>query len=1500
MRIFKKIGLSMFGALSLFTMSMSAQAAVYNVADYMPLLNTTASDERVYMEENIDPYAAAPTSTTIYFERSGGVLPARVLPTDTNAATVATNVIRQSSGRESLITVDVSGLTFHGEKSFDPIASQSGTNYDYDFIVSPASAATATLTDFTPANLTTPSAMLPAVTDTAVQTQFTRSYASTGESTYGAWADYVTETVTVDDNAGLLHDLSNPAHPDYDAQLVFMWDVANGGSGLGILQGLLKVTIHTVNTSVTDPWSDVNDTVLYLSPGVGEVYSKSTSATWPATQTQRLFGYNVAALSGSVGGTGVATIQVQDMYGNPSSGGYVNAQMNNIDPYTGLVTTDYSALSVYEETPGSGLYKVYFGAGDLLDVNYKGNGYMQEVAPVQDLYTMALASAPAPLVYSLSIPLGTVSGIVSDPAGLPLPGVTVELTDAYANPYVWNQPVRAITDASGTYMANMDPYTTYNLSVPTRLDNYDGTTSPNLPVGLVGGIVDQYGQVVSGVLGAFSVQPAGVLPLNIQVAQGVVISGVVTDPAGLAVSGASINVNNLANPVWLNLNTDSYGQYTATVLLGQYDIQILEGWDPIAGQPLAFTNFGMGGFIDPYGMTTQNWNNRAVFNAVLGTNIVANAQLAVGGDITGVITDPLGLPVANAGVSLQGSGGSTGWGIRTDANGQYAARAAPGQYRVQISEGWDPTTGQLVALPNGGNAGYIDPYAMTTPDWNAANLFTVLAAGTTQANAQLSLLPTITGTVVDPYGLPVANAQVSLQGQLGGSGWVQTDVNGQYTANVVADQYRVQIFEGWDPATGQFAPFTNFGVGGFIDPYGMTTSNWSNAALFNAAGTVATVADVQLLQGGQLTGVVTDPLGLPVANAQVSLQGQLGGNGWAQTDVNGQYTARVAPDQYRVYINQGWDPATGTPVALPNGGAAGYIDPYAMTTSNWLAAKLFDVLPATNTQANVQLSLVPVVAGTVTNNSGVAGSILVDIFFDPYATTVAVPGVAADPVTLAFNILNVPDGTYWVAAYVDVNGNASPNGPDVNEPVTMSPVPVTITGGVVSPTSVNVVIDVVVDSDGDGVGDFWDLYPTNPNFALEPDTDGDGIADLWEIQYFGDLTTANQFTDANGNGILDIQEFTAGANPVAAALNPSFIGTDAAGPIMSVVDSTGVAVQAPVGFFNASVVVLGSTPIDIDGDGINEYAVVAQRTDNLIMCQVRRANGVLVKAFFVTTSSQASVLNVYAAQMDAVAGDELVIGKVRLVDNQPVVTVHNPSTGTKVMETFMFNGNWTASNFFAVDVNGDGIQEVALGGVKLNGLAPVIFPTNRPGVQIRNADGSMSSYVFPMSKNFTGLKYARIDRNGDGVDEVVALGKNINNRWIVQILNAATSATLSVNVILNSPYNPVSLLTGNVDGVAGDEVVIAASLNSNGRAMFDIRNGTSNARINLLYMQPAATAPDQYALSDWNGDGVQDLMVRGTNAAIPSYLIKRSDNTIVYSGMPVGISGINDRYSGGM
>jgi len=80
-------------------------------------------------------------------------------------------------------------------------------------------------------------------------------------------------------------------------------------------------------------------------------------------------------------------------------------------------------------------------------------------------------------------------------------------------------------------------------------------------------------------------------------------------------------------------------------------------------------------------------------------------------------------------------------------------------------------------------------------------------------------------------------------------------------------------------------------------------------------------------------------------------------------------------------------------------------------------------------------------------------------------------------------------------------------------------------GASVSPgTEVDLVISLGPhDTDGDGVVDDEDAFPANPLGAT--DSDADGLGDEWEISFFGNLTTADETSDTDLDGVPDSAEF---------------------------------------------------------------------------------------------------------------------------------------------------------------------------------------------------------------------------------------------------------------------------------------------------------------------------------------------------------------------------------------
>ncbi|MEJ2040544.1 MAG: fibronectin type III domain-containing protein [Desulfosarcinaceae bacterium] len=86
------------------------------------------------------------------------------------------------------------------------------------------------------------------------------------------------------------------------------------------------------------------------------------------------------------------------------------------------------------------------------------------------------------------------------------------------------------------------------------------------------------------------------------------------------------------------------------------------------------------------------------------------------------------------------------------------------------------------------------------------------------------------------------------------------------------------------------------------------------------------------------------------------------------------------------------------------------------------------------------------------------------------------------------------------------------------------------------------------DSDGDGVNDALDAFPSDPDEWLDTDgdgignngdqdDDGDGMTDLWEQQYGLDPLVDDADQDFDGDGLTNLEEFESGSDPSVNPLN---------------------------------------------------------------------------------------------------------------------------------------------------------------------------------------------------------------------------------------------------------------------------------------------------------------------------------------------------------------------------
>ena len=332
----------------------------------------------------------------------------------------------------------------------------------------------------------------------------------------------------------------------------------------------------------------------------------------------------------------------------------------------------------------------------------------------------------APLAVHAQV--GSISGTVSDSNGDPVAGALIFATDP-SSPAFFTFNI-GFSDVNGDYSIQNVAPGTYDVTADrfgfdsafgtvTVVSGQDSVLDLTLTAPMVGSVVGVITDADTGapIEGAF----VSLTPLN--------------PPAGTGpIPGISIIITQATT-------TDANGAYELLdVGAGDYDVEVD-----------AFNYVG-------------NSTSVTVMDGVTSTADVALDPLA-NGDVTGVVTDAMtGDPIEGAFVVLLGdpSGGFLSFftGIAfttTDATGAYSFLNTPtGTREIQISA-----------------FGYED--INSTVDVTDGN--------TTVADFSLDALGfgTVTGTVTDAGGQPVANAWVII----GGGGFARTDAAGSYTIDMV-------------------------------------------------------------------------------------------------------------------------------------------------------------------------------------------------------------------------------------------------------------------------------------------------------------------------------------------------------------------------------------------------------------------------------------------------------------------------------------------------------------------------------------------------------------------------------------------------------------------------------------------------------------------------------------------------------------------------------------------
>ena len=642
---------------------------------------------------------------------------------------------------------------------------------------------------------------------------------------------------------------------------------------------------------------------------------------------------------------------------------------------TGLTAGTYRlCFSVTVETSGHSV------------TGYRPSCYRQQLYGAGTPVVVRAGKITSGLVDYLHV-AGAISGRVTNSAGKGIPNVSVV---AYGTE--WENNRRAVTGLDGAYTVTGLVSDTYSVcfssasatdASPTgyRDECYDNQP-PYYPYGTPVSVTP--GQTSSGVDAAL--ESAGA------------ITGRVTDGNGMPVAYVEVSIWSDETDVM----TDSTGTYTVKGLAtGSY--------------PVCFDGTYTTSAKAPYGYTNSCDAGGAFADVTAGEVTTLNGRVDAAGAIGGTVRGDDG-PLAGVWVRVSTSMWTGDRSVSTDENGNYQLTGLP---PGEVTVCFDPTfsAGGYLHTCYGDETGSRPPV-------------TISSAKLSTTDVQLQRGASITGTVTDASGAPIASVGVSIYGQMDSA---STDESGNYTLTglAVGSSYRIC-----------FEPF--YARGPSADGYAaecydnQPSAETADPVAVGGPGSV-TVANAVLAPGGAITGRITgsDGAALEGISVHATAVDDSMDQRMATTQPDGTYSVRnVSEGDYYLCFD-----AANIQQPAPTGYANECFDDHAPSTSYTV---VHVAAGSTTTGVDAVLAVGAEVTGHVTDAAGngipfvrieatrADGSYLGSYGYTTEDGRYVITGLPAAAVTLCF----MPEGGYQSECY--------DNQPDVS-----TATPITLSSGVV-------------------------------------------------------------------------------------------------------------------------------------------------------------------------------------------------------------------------------------------------------------------------------------------------------------------------------------------------------------------------------------------------------------------------------------------------------------------
>jgi putative cell wall-binding protein len=367
------------------------------------------------------------------------------------------------------------------------------------------------------------------------------------------------------------------------------------------------------------------------------------------------------------------------------------------------------------------------------------------------------------------------------------------------------------------------------------------------------------------VISLVAVLVAALAPAGASAVVGTTISGKVTSTTGAALAGITVQAGTVANSGWTGVGsattTAADGTYSVTVGSGRFAIRFSE-----ASQAHAAGYYSTAGFVPDVPSASL-----ILVGSVAVTGI--NIHLPIAYTISGTVTGPGAVPLANIAVDAINRSGVQEASATTNGSGAYTIHAASGSYVLRFT---DPTK----TYPSG----YYTATGLTT-DLSAAAGIDLGTTNITGKNIQLPAARHISGVVTDTLASPLVGITVSA-----GLSTATTTAGGAYTLTVSPGSYAVIVQD-----------TTNVHASGYYRSGNPSlTTSLASATAVDVTAADASSIDVQLPTGVLVSGTVTGTGGAPLAGVNVWLMsvGSTEALSIVTTSGTGTYSVRAATGSF--------------------------------------------------------------------------------------------------------------------------------------------------------------------------------------------------------------------------------------------------------------------------------------------------------------------------------------------------------------------------------------------------------------------------------------------------------------------------------------------------------------------------------------------------------------------------------------------------------------------------